>query len=114
MQPRGAAFSLVHAARDHTVLHSFPTRRSSDLHRRRAGERHDVAGRRERVGGNEHLVRSEGTRLNSSHLGISYAVFCVKKNNRPTSPVGTKGEGPTALRSPTKYNGACRAYADAA
>src|SRR2546426_5432026 len=25
------------------------------------------------------LVRSEGTRLNSSHLVISYAVFCLKK-----------------------------------
>src|SRR5437899_10680706 len=30
-----------------------------------------------------HLVeeRSEETRLNSSHLGISYAVFCLKKKN---------------------------------
>src|SRR5215467_16322381 len=26
-----------------------------------------------------HPVRSEGTRLNSSHLVISYAVFCLKK-----------------------------------
>src|SRR6202050_5989701 len=25
--------------------------------------------------------RSEGTRLNSSHGSISYAVFCLKKNN---------------------------------
>src|SRR5713101_9671955 len=24
-------------------------------------------------------VRSEGTRLNSSHMSISYAVFCLKK-----------------------------------
>src|ERR1035438_10835576 len=24
----------------------------------------------------------KSTRLNSSHLGISYAVFCLKKNNR--------------------------------
>src|SRR5256885_9258911 len=28
------------------------------------------------------LVRSEGTRLNSSHLVISYAVFCLKKKIR--------------------------------
>src|SRR5258705_2847197 len=28
-----------------------------------------------------HRERSESTRLNSSHLGISYAVFCLKKNN---------------------------------
>src|SRR6266446_7319407 len=26
--------------------------------------------------------RSEGTRLNSSHLVISYAVFCLKKKNK--------------------------------
>src|SRR2546430_9167466 len=29
------------------------------------------------------LSRSEGTRLNSSHSQISYAVFCLKKKNRP-------------------------------
>src|SRR5258705_2853442 len=27
----------------------------------------------------------KSTRLNSSHLGISYAVFCLKKKNRPPS-----------------------------
>src|SRR5438876_5126243 len=27
------------------------------------------------------LLRSEGTRLNSSHPSISYAVFCLKKKN---------------------------------
>src|SRR5437899_8902708 len=29
----------------------------------------------------ENKARSEETRLNSSHLGISYAVFCLKKKN---------------------------------
>src|SRR5437899_9410136 len=33
-----------------------------------------------------HLISSErdrkSTRLNSSHLGISYAVFCLKKKNK--------------------------------
>src|SRR5205814_9255734 len=28
-----------------------------------------------------HIERSEEQRLNSSHLGISYAVFCLKKKN---------------------------------
>src|SRR6266850_7906364 len=32
-----------------------------------------------------HRKRSEGTRLNSSHLVISYAVFCVKKKKYGTS-----------------------------
>src|SRR2546430_12284856 len=27
-------------------------------------------------------IRSEGTRLNSSHSQISYAVFCLKKKNK--------------------------------
>src|SRR5205814_8802092 len=29
--------------------------------------------------GERRVLRSEDTRLNSSHLGISYAVFCLKK-----------------------------------
>src|SRR5205814_7006294 len=93
---------------------SFPTRRSSDLHR----DRHRSAGtelpggvepfvgavraRREELtfgtepldlggvdaepgrkpGGGQrrgqHVVDRKSTRLNSSHLGISYAVFCLK------------------------------------
>src|SRR5205814_8176266 len=28
-----------------------------------------------------HLLDRKSTRLNSSHLGISYAVFCLKKKN---------------------------------
>src|SRR5436853_1593695 len=30
--------------------------------------------------------RSESTRLNSSHLGISYAVFCLKKKKKKEKP----------------------------
>src|SRR3712207_8519840 len=29
----------------------------------------------------------KSTRLNSSHANISYAVFCLKKKNNPTSPL---------------------------
>src|SRR5205807_7065131 len=90
------------------TLHTFPTRRSSDLglvergqierdaelHR---GDRQPALG--VRVGGVErgHLGLPPGevaalqqlrpdrnrksTRLNSSHLVISYAVFCLKKKN---------------------------------
>src|SRR5437899_4443949 len=31
----------------------------------------------------------KSTRLNSSHLGISYAVFCLKKKNRTTGHLQT-------------------------
>src|SRR6266496_665365 len=33
------------------------------------------------------LGRSEETRLNSSHVEISYAVFCLKKKKKPYSEV---------------------------
>src|SRR5262245_64506721 len=88
------------------ALHSFPTRRSSDLHEREAhqvkigGEslaaRQAVADeerahqrqeddRSQRNGRRVRLEREDrkSTRLNSSHLGISYAVFCLKKKKKP-------------------------------
>src|SRR3712207_8737032 len=33
----------------------------------------------------EHRTDRKSTRLNSSHANISYAVFCLKKKNAPTS-----------------------------
>src|SRR5205814_9728850 len=50
--------------------------RARDLHRSLAGRERD-----------DHAVLvhadRKSTRLNSSHLGISYAVFCLKKKNIP-------------------------------
>src|SRR5205814_8939958 len=86
----------------HLYLHSFPTRRSSDLAAdsapvRRArrdplpAERDAAAGRPPARGNDRPRRPARGlsgvflagdrksTRLNSSHLGISYAVFCLKK-----------------------------------
>src|SRR5437870_13241444 len=86
-------------------LLSFPTRRSSDLprgHSRRgllamalpardvrAG---DVARQRTSAGleptRNGHArparIDRKSTRLNSSHVAISYAVFCLKKKKKPS------------------------------
>src|SRR2546426_10353326 len=51
-------------------------------------KRHDVAsGRVENVGVRKHVVANitrdrKSTRLNSSHLVISYAVFCLKKKKK--------------------------------
>src|SRR5690349_23447100 len=71
---------------------SFPTRRSSDLGGRRRAR--DRAPRRPRarlalasglhrpaVSGDGHQGDRKSTRLNSSHVEISYAVFCLKKKN---------------------------------
>src|SRR5437773_7859617 len=85
----------------HLYLLSFPTRRSSDLElvlrRVGAGQRHPqvclLVARRTRSGralhpaaactprGRARALRQDrkSTRLNSSHITISYAVFCLKK-----------------------------------
>src|SRR5690606_40103726 len=96
-----------------SVLHSLPTRRSSDLHPVRDVARQQARDRQHDADGEHapdardlpaweieqrHLSRSPGscraartrrttemsldrksTRLNSSHVKISYAVFCLKK-----------------------------------
>src|SRR5437899_6515829 len=78
-------------------LHSFPTRRSSDLIGTRVPRNTgvpprisgfltmtpipEIVSRAIVVGAraNGSLLDRKSTRLNSSHLGISYAVFCLKK-----------------------------------
>src|SRR5262245_66510868 len=75
---------------DHGDLHSFPTRRSSDLKAydyrvldQSTAEIVDTAKRTgARVAGPIQLSDRKSTRLNSSHLGISYAVFCLKRKIR--------------------------------
>src|SRR5690606_41876076 len=99
---------------DHRDLHSFPTRRSSDLQRSRRGDDHagqyvcQVPDQREggrtqegvegelapdpvaQLGPELHDHSGRGcpdrksTRLNSSHVKISYAVFCLKKKKETT------------------------------
>src|ERR1035441_7459331 len=43
----------------------------------------------------------KSTRLNSSHLGISYAVFCLKKKQTTESTALPPTPPPTPARSPT-------------
>src|SRR5207253_9832064 len=82
----------------HRHPHSFPTRRSSDLDGaalafgepvRDAGGKpmrfgippraHFVGTQPERAGEIHDAEDRKSTRLNSSHVAISYAVFCLKK-----------------------------------
>src|SRR5688500_20044139 len=84
---------LAHSAvlskryRDRLALHSLPTRRSSDLREERAAavcrswpEARRRPGTRFDTGGRARFPQDrKSTRLNSSHLVISYAVFCLKK-----------------------------------
>src|SRR5205814_9763780 len=92
-------------ARDPRDLHSFPTRRSSDLGDDPLGKLglsvsgglgfaretvqdakgNDVSVLYARLKGEFYykpLEDRKSTRLNSSHLGISYAVFCLKKKKK--------------------------------
>src|SRR5690606_41873663 len=99
---------------DHRDRPSFPTRRSSDLpagddgipdrglHPGGAGLVLLSQGRVEPLGegaAQELLVLEEdrkSTRLNSSHVKISYAVFCLKKKSKPEKrrPGGAQSTGP--------------------
>src|SRR5437870_6827596 len=81
-------FFFFYCYADHRDLHSFPTRRSSDL-----ADRHNLVvvavqdqGRHVdplQVPGEVRDRKS--TRLNSSHVAISYAVFCLKKKKKSQS-----------------------------
>src|SRR5204862_6168219 len=87
----------------HRDLHSFPTRRSSDLDKHLNVEaRLDIPAQRERSASQADEARAltvrrsnagvrrveilpgdrKSTRLNSSHVEISYAVFCLKKKKK--------------------------------
>src|SRR5690606_41548746 len=90
---------------DHRDLHSFPTRRSSDLRIEVGNKLQEICLRMSfRIPGNNSFTMEpslfcsaglrrcsrdppglvadrKSTRLNSSHVKISYAVFCLKKKN---------------------------------
>src|SRR5699024_12619771 len=103
-------FFLFYCVRAHRYLHSFPTRRSSDLPdcaflSFTNGTLIDEAFCKEMLrvknfvpaislegfeqandgrrgnGVFEKVIDRKSTRLNSSHVSISYAVFCLKKKN---------------------------------
>src|SRR5437773_9404200 len=78
---------------DHRDLHSFPTRRSSDLDANPCEPSRTAKGQTESANEPEAGRRSatgldrKSTRLNSSHITISYAVFCLKKKKITTSHI---------------------------
>src|SRR5690625_6706641 len=91
---------FVYCSGDHRDLHSFPTRRSSDLPEDMIAHKVTVevlteSGKLEPrtrtlyetrygpvVDSLLGLPDRKSTRLNSSHVAISYAVFCLKKKIR--------------------------------
>src|SRR5256885_9097279 len=91
--PRSTLFPYTTLFRSHPLLHACDARELGPF--RRGGERRGLrAGARHRGGFRRHHLRSphadrKSTRLNSSHLVISYAVFCLKKKTNPPPPLGT-------------------------
>src|SRR5207245_10428408 len=91
-------------------LHSFPTRRSSDLHRivhrlrlvvivDGVGDCWMQALRTGVKSADDALqLDRKSTRLNSSHGSISYAVFCLKKKKKGTRAAGRRDRTTAALR----------------
>src|SRR5207253_6209195 len=91
---------------------SFPTRRSSDLARIRDRSQHlggcgfcigrwndalvliEAAPSIEPVPVFDRVKDRKSTRLNSSHVAISYAVFCLKKKTQPTTSSVSCAAGP--------------------
>src|SRR5439155_25256987 len=93
-------------ARDDRDLPSFPTRRSSDLNP--LFQKEDIEKEKGvileelkmEVDNPEYLIHEifsshldrKSTRLNSSHVAISYAVFCLKKKNECTRGIAVAGK----------------------
>src|SRR5262245_62578422 len=80
---RDAGRKLLRRARDHVVAE-----RGEPLLRVRLREDFGAVSVKDRdnlrggAGGNKDAQDRKSTRLNSSHLGISYAVFCLKKKKK--------------------------------
>src|SRR5438874_8531998 len=103
---------FFYSCRPHRDLHSFPTRRSSDLRgdppRAEPALGAPVESRAARRGGGGARDGRDrkSTRLNSSHVEISYAVFCLKKKKDGSGRLleriehsGAYGSDVTAVRT---------------
>src|SRR5690606_39618596 len=92
--PQACPSPVLHSAGPPPPRHSFPTRRSSDLQQGRFRMDHLHATATATGGGFDNdrvadllgdaqgflrILDRKSTRLNSSHVKISYAVFCLKK-----------------------------------
>src|SRR5690242_20789566 len=74
------AYSFIYTSNTTLYISSFPTRRSSDLSyvmRALQGTASTSARRIPRLLAD--VEDRKSTRLNSSHMSISYAVFCLRK-----------------------------------
>src|SRR5437870_8843579 len=100
-----ASYFFFSCSRHHLDLHSFPTRRSSDLMQRRFRDRVTIAleSHVAQLQASVATIDRKSTRLNSSHVAISYAVFCLKKKTTQPTPARPPSLGPAApISTPTR------------
>src|SRR5699024_11467401 len=94
----------------HRHPHSFPTRRSSDLKTAinnskgfswvnsqwALGNICSISSKQKRISFFVNIIDRKSTRLNSSHVSISYAVFCLRKTSPdlhcPSLPAASHGQ----------------------
>src|SRR5437868_9950043 len=88
-------YFFIHRWRYPRDLHSFPTRRSSDLLSAKFLSRVSYSPRTFAIffsiaESSSSAIEKDrkSTRLNSSHVSISYAVFCLKKKNVISAAIG--------------------------
>src|SRR5205807_10488682 len=113
--------SLLHVARRHAVRqgrqHDFGPREGrvldpdegdavTPLARRRRGRRDRDRGTR--MTGEESQQDRKSTRLNSSHLVISYAVFCLKKKKKTYTTKSAAARGRRFSTEPSTSRATCR------
>src|SRR5699024_12265105 len=97
----------------HCYLHSFPTRRSSDLCPVNITIKNNIPAvkaipfapfaapyidKSKKTATKIHEGDRKSTRLNSSHVSISYAVFCLKKKSDEHRTPGDRGHALPASR----------------
>src|SRR5256885_9742811 len=77
------------------------TQQRGDKSRRAEGRHHIGTGREESAAGTLCNIGGDrkSTRLNSSHLVISYAVFCLKKKKDTSSSIATDSHSNPILSS---------------
>src|SRR5947199_6514867 len=85
--PRSTLFPYTTLFRSWASFAAFPGRQflSASGGRREVPEAQPVAEENQHEGGKGEDRKS--TRLNSSHLGISYAVFCLKKKKKRATAI---------------------------
>src|SRR5207249_6420368 len=82
-----------------STLFPYTTLFRSTMVRREVVSIHIANGAKEPTAAVSEVRDRKSTRLNSSHVSISYAVFCLKKKNKSTTNCSLHLTSPTILQT---------------